>query len=114
MSVVICGKIVIVGIGSVGVGEVLGYSVIELFGQVLFKVIVDVGLKFFDIDVVFVVISFYVFFILLVVEYFGICLKFVDGINIGGFSFELYLLQVILVLEVGFCDVVLICYGFNQ
>lgn len=108
------GKAAIVGMATAGIGEAHGYSAIELLGQAAVSAVKDAGLTLGDVDGVFASTSSHLFATMSAVEYLGLKPRFFDGTNVGGSSFELYLMQATMALEAGLCDVALVCYGSNQ
>lgn len=108
------GKAAIVGMATAGMGEAHGFSAIELLGQAAVAAVDDAGLKLSDVDGVFASTSSHLFATMSAVEYLGLKPRFFDSTNVGGSSFELYLMQATMALEAGLCDVALVCYGSNQ
>lgn len=108
------GKAAIVGMATAGMGEAYGFSAIELLGQASMAALKDAGLKLSDVDGVFASTSSHLFATMSAVEHLGLKPRYFDSTNVGGSSFELYLMQATMALEAGLCDVALVCYGSNQ
>lgn len=108
------GKSAIVGAATAGVGEANGFSAIEILAQAAVAALADAGLKLSDVDAVFAATGQHVSPSMTVTEYLGLKPRFFDSTNVGGSSFEAHLLQAAMALELGECDVALICYGSNQ
>ncbi len=114
MSHPIRGKAAIVGIGSFGCGEAPGFTSMELLCQSALLALDDAGIALAEVDGVFAATGTHAFPTMNVAEYLGIRPRYFDGTNVGGSSFEQYMLNAALALEAGLCNVALIAYGSNQ
>jgi acetyl-CoA acetyltransferase len=114
MSHSIRGRTAVAGIGTFNVGNVPGFNPTENMAGAALRAIADAGLQIGDVDAVFSATGVHAFPTLSVCEYLGIRPRFVGGVNTGGSSFEIHIMEAALALEAGLCDVALICYGSNQ
>ncbi|CAN5625681.1 thiolase [soil metagenome] len=108
------GRAAIVGVGQAGLGEMPGYSALEILGLAVREALADCGLRLGDVDGLFTGSSYHFMPTLSVAEYLGIRPRFSDGSMVGGSSFVAHLLHAALALDAGLCDVALIAYGSNQ
>ena len=114
MSRSIRARTAVVGIGTFNVGNVPGFNPTENMAGAALRAIADAGLQIGDVDAVFGATGAHAFPTLSVCEYLGIRPRFVGGVNTGGSSFEIHVMEAALALDAGLCDVALIAYGSNQ
>lgn len=108
------GRAAIAGIATAGTGEAPGRTSIEILGEAAIAALADAGLSLTEVDGVFAATGVHGLPALSVAEYLGLKPRYIEGTNIGGSSFENYLLQAAAALDAGLCDVALIAYGSNQ
>jgi acetyl-CoA acetyltransferase len=108
------GSAAIVGVGTAGVGLAPGRSQLELIAEASKIALDEAGLTMRDVDGLFTASLVNFFPTLTTAEYLGIRPAVTVGTNLGGASFEDYVIQATLALEAGLCKVALICYGSNQ
>ena len=108
------GKSAIVGVGHAGFGEAHGQSAYDIMAQSSLAALADAGLKLSDEDGLFCTMMEDSMPVLMAAEYLGITPRHIDGTMTGGSSFVNYLSSATMALEMGLCDVALICYGSNQ
>lgn len=108
------GKSAIVGVGHAGFGEAHGQSAYDIMAQSSLAALADAGLKLSDVDGLFCTMMEDSMPVLMAAEYLGITPRYIDGTMTGGSSFVNYLTSATMALEMGLCDVALICYGSNQ
>lgn len=108
------GKSAIVGVGHAGFGEAHGQSAYDVMAQSSLAALADAGLKLSDVDGLFCTMMEDSMPVLMAAEYLGIIPRHIDGTMTGGSSFVNYLTSATMALEMGLCDVALICYGSNQ
>ncbi|WP_456387965.1 thiolase [Profundibacter sp.] len=108
------GKSAIVGVGHAGFGEAHGQTAYDIMAQSSFAALKDAGLKLSDVDGLFCTMMEDSMPVLMAAEYLGITPRYIDGTMTGGSSFVNYLTSATMALEMGLCDVALICYGSNQ
>ena len=108
------GKSAIVGVGHAGFGEAHGLTAYEIMAQSSLTALADAGLKLSDVDGLFCTMMEDSMPVVMAAEYLGITPRYIDGTMSGGSSFVNYLTSATMALEMGQCDVALICYGSNQ
>ena len=108
------GSAAIVGAGTAGVGLAPGRSHLELIAEASKIALDEAGLSMRDVDGLFTASLVNFFPTLTTAEYLGIRPMVTVGTNLGGASFEDYVIQAALALQAGLCKVALICYGSNQ
>ena len=113
MPATLRGQSAVVGIGLSPLGDVPGWTHLELMAQASERALADAGLSKADIDGVFAVIEPASLPVPAVCEYLGIRPKVVEGTMLGGSSFLNFLQWAALALQAGLCNVALIAYGSN-
>jgi acetyl-CoA acetyltransferase len=108
------GSAAIVGVGTAGVGLAPGKSHLELIAEASKIALDEAGLTMRDVDGLFTASLVNFFPTLTTAEYLGIRPAVTVGTNLGGASFEDYVIQAAMALKAGLCKVALICYGSNQ
>lgn len=108
------GKAAFVGVGLAGIGLAPGFSHLDLIGLAVSDALADAGIGKDEVDGLFTANMDNILPTLVVAEYLGIRPKVAIGTNTGGNSFVDHALWAALSLQVGLCDVALICYGSTQ
>lgn len=108
------GRAAIVGLGLAGLGQAPGHSHLELLGAAVSAALQDAGIPLSSVDGLFTANSINFLPALSTADYLGIKPKHTVATNIGGCSFLEYVLSATIALELGLCNVALICYGSNQ
>ena len=107
------GKMAVAGIGSAGIGEAPGWQPLELMGAAAVNALSDAGLTLADVDGLCATTGSHYFATMSAAEYLGIKPRFTSCDMNGGSSFMSQVLQAAMAIEMGLCDVMLICYGSN-
>lgn len=107
------GSTAIVGIGEAGIGTGMGYTHLELLSLAVSDALAEANVNLDQVDGLFTANLVNFFPTLTVAEYLGISPTVMDGTNLGGGSFENFLMSAALALNAGLCSVALICYGSN-
>lgn len=105
--------VVIIGVGEAGIGAGGGHTHLELLAEACNEALSEADLGLASVDGLFTTNLVNFFPTLTVAEYLGIQPHYMDGTNLGGGSFESYMLSAALALNAGLCSVALICYGSN-
>lgn len=108
------GSAAIAGVGTAGVGLAPGRSHLELIAEAAKIALDEAGLTLQDVDGLFTASLVNFFPTLTTAEYLGLKPAVTIGTNLGGASFEDYVIQAAMALNAGLCKVALICYGSNQ
>lgn len=108
------GRSAIVSAATHGIGEMTGFTSLELAVGASIKALNAVGLKPSDVDGLFIGLPDEFLSGLALAEYLGIRPKLTDNNRTGGSAFLTHAFWAALALEAGACDVALICYGSNQ
>ncbi|WP_245615500.1 thiolase [Afifella pfennigii] len=108
------GAAAIVGAGTAGIGLAPGRSHLELIAEASKQALEEAGLTMRDVDGLFTASLVNFFPTLTTAEYLGLKPAVTVGTNLGGASFEDYVIQAAMALQAGLCKVALICYGSNQ
>jgi len=104
----------IAGLATFGIGEMPGFSSIELAAQAGLMAVHDAGYQINQVDAVFCCLPDDLFGGLALAEYFGIHPKFTDSNRTGGSSFVSHIITATMMIEAGYIDTALIAYGSNQ
>jgi acetyl-CoA acetyltransferase len=107
------GATAVVGVGLAGIGQMPGFTHLDLLGQAVGAALADCGLGLCDIDGLFTANMVNILPTLTVAEYLGIRPQVAVGTNTGGNSFVDHLLWASLAIQAGLCRTALICYGSN-
>ncbi len=108
------GASAVVGVGLSRFGDLAGRNHMEIMAEAVHHALADAGLGIHDVDGIFASNFVDQLTPLVVAEYFGIKVDFMDGSNLGGSAFVNSLLSAALALKHGLCNVALICYGSNS
>lgn len=108
------GGVAVVGVGKAGMGSAPGFNSLELMAQAVRRALDDSGLSLSDVDGLYVSSTTNAMPTVSAAEYLGIHPRHAAGTFIGGSAFVAGVLDAMLALEAGLCDVALIAYGSNQ
>ncbi|MBU0537159.1 MAG: thiolase [Gammaproteobacteria bacterium] len=108
------GKSAIVGAATFGMGEAHGYKAMDLVARSAHLALADANLKLSDVDGLFVCTGDDALSGLAAAEYLGIRPRFTDNNRTGGSAFFSHAINAAILLEMGYIDTALICYGSNQ
>ncbi|HYF20362.1 MAG TPA: acetyl-CoA acetyltransferase [Ramlibacter sp.] len=108
------GKSAIVSGATYGTGEAPGHTNMELAVKASKKALDQVGLKFSDVDGLFICLPDDILSGLTFSEYVGIQPRVMDNNRVGGSSFLTHAMWAAYAIDSGQCDVALITYGSNQ
>lgn len=104
----------IAGLATFGIGEMPGWTSMELTAKAALLAIADAGLALPDIDALFVCQPDDFFAGLSFAEHLGIHPRYTDNNRTGGSGFMSHIASAALMLEAGYIDCALIAYGSNQ
>jgi len=104
----------IAGLATFGIGEMPGFSSIELTAQAGLVAVKDAGLSLDQVDGVFCCLPDDLFGGLALAEYYGIRPRFTDNNRTGGSSFVSHIITAAMMIDAGYIDNALIAYGSNQ
>lgn len=104
----------IAGLSTFGVGEMPGFSSIEMAAQAGLLAVQDAGLTINQVDAVFCCLPDDLFGGLALAEYLGLHPRFTDSNRTGGSSFASHIITAAIMIEAGYIDNALIAYGSNQ
>jgi acetyl-CoA acetyltransferase len=108
------GRTAIVGIGNTKRWNAPGRTPFDQLQEAAVLALEDCGLRMNQVDGLFCAMSTSGLPVLNVAERLGIKPKHADGTMVGGASFLFHLQSAMAALELGLCEVALICYGSNQ
>ncbi len=108
------GSAAIVGVGTAGIGEARSRTHLELMAEASLEALDEAGLSLKDVDGLFTASLVNFFPTLTNGEYLALRPDVAVGTNLGGASFEDYVIWAAAALKLGLCKVALICYGSNQ
>ncbi|KHK93185.1 acetyl-CoA acetyltransferase [Novosphingobium malaysiense] len=108
------GRTAIAGLATFGVGEMPGYSSIELTAKAGLQALEDSGLSLRDVDALYICQPDDFFAGLTFAEYLGIQPRYTDNNRTGGSAFMSHMASAALALDAGYIDCALIAYGSNQ
>lgn len=108
------GRGAIVGIGNTRRWNAPGRTPFDQLQEAAVLALEDCGLRMSQIDGLFCAMSTSGLPVLNVAERLGIKPRHADGTMVGGASFLFHLQSALMALELGLCEVALICYGSNQ
>jgi len=114
MSHPLRGKIAAIGIGTTPKWDNPGLDALDQLAIAVHAACDDAGIAVKDIDGLFAGSLTHAMPVLSTAEYLGLQPRILEGTNIGGSSFNAYLLQAMLALDAGLCSIACICYGSNQ
>jgi acetyl-CoA acetyltransferase len=108
------GRTAIVGIGNTRRWNAPGRTPFDQLQEAAVLALEDCGLAMHQVDGLFCAMSTSGLPVLNVAERLGIRPRHADGTMVGGASFLFHLQSAMAALELGLCEVALICYGSNQ
>ncbi|KQM21043.1 acetyl-CoA acetyltransferase [Novosphingobium sp. Leaf2] len=108
------GRTAIAGLATFGVGEMPGYTSMELTAQAALLAIADAGLTLPDVDALFICQPDDFFAGLSFAQYLGLQPRYTDNNRTGGSSFMSHMAVAAMMLDAGYIDCALIAYGSNQ
>lgn len=108
------GKVSVAGAATFGIGEMPGYSTIELAAKAANLALADAAIPLHDVDGLFIALPDDLFAGLSLAQYLGIHPRFTDNNRAGGASFMSHLVTATLMLDAGYLDCAVIAYGSNQ
>jgi acetyl-CoA acetyltransferase len=108
------GRAAIAGLATFGVGEMPGYTSMELTAQAALLAVGDAGLTLPEVDALFICQPDDFFAGLSFAEYLGLQPRYTDNNRTGGSAFMSHMAVAALMLEAGYIDCALIAYGSNQ
>jgi acetyl-CoA acetyltransferase len=114
MSHPLRGRTAIVGIGNTRRWNAPGRTPFDQLQEAAVLALEDCGLRMDQVDGLFCAMSTSGLPVLNVAERLGIKPRHADGTMVGGASFLFHLQSAMAALELGLCEVALICYGSNQ
>jgi acetyl-CoA acetyltransferase len=104
----------IAGIATFGLGEMPGYSSMELTAQAALLAVADAGLTLRQVDALFICQPDDFFAGLSFAEYLGLQPRYTDNNRTGGSAFMSHMAVAAMMLDAGYIDCALIAYGSNQ
>lgn len=108
------GAVAVAGVGHAGLGQVAGYTEMEILVQAAQRAVADAGLTMRDIDGICTASVAAPMWAMPVIEHLGIRPTFIDSTMLGGSSFVAHLMPALHALASGQCNAVLVCYGSTQ
>lgn len=108
------GKVSVAGAATFGIGEMPGYSTIELAAKAARLALDDAAIPLASVDGLFIALPDDLFAGLSLAQYLGIHPRFTDNNRAGGASFMSHLVTATLMLDAGYLDCAVIAYGSNQ
>lgn len=104
----------IAGLATFGLGEMPGYSSMELTAQAALLALADAGLTMPQVDALFICQPDDLFAGLSFAEYLGLQPRYTDNNRTGGSAFMSHMAVAAMMLDAGYIDCALIAYGSNQ
>ena len=104
----------ITGLATFGIGEMSGFSSIELAAKAGLLALEDAGLSLDQVDALFCCLPDDLFGGLALADYYGIHPSFTDSNRTGGSSFVSHIITASMMLDAGYIDSALVAYGSNQ
>lgn len=104
----------IAGLATFGLGEMPGYSSMELTAQAALLAVADAGLTMQQVDALFICQPDDFFAGLSFAEYLGLQPRYTDNNRTGGSAFMSHMAVAAMMLDAGYIDCALIAYGSNQ
>jgi acetyl-CoA acetyltransferase len=108
------GAVSIIGIGLSRLGNVPGYTAMELLAEAVEAALKDSALSLKDIDGLFGCTMGNIMPTVSMTEALGVAPRFTDATNVGGASFLNHVISAAAAIEAGLCEIALIAYGSNQ
>lgn len=108
------GAASIAGLATFGIGEMPGFSSLELAAKASLMALDDAGADLREVDGLFGCLPADLFSTLSLAEYFRITPRFTDNNRTGGSSFISHIITASVMIDAGYLDNALIFYGSNQ
>lgn len=108
------GRTAITGLATFGIGEMPGWTSLELTAQAVHLALADAGLALDAVDALYVCQPDDFFSGLSLAEHLGIRPHYTDNNRTGGSSFMSHVASAALALDAGYIDCAVIAYGSNQ
>ncbi|MFN3425580.1 MAG: thiolase [Novosphingobium meiothermophilum] len=108
------GRTAVVGSATFGVGEMPGYSALEIAANAVRRALADADISLPEVDGLFIALPDDLFGGLSLAQYLGIHPRFTDNNRAGGASFMSHLVTAVMMLDAGYLDCAVIAYGANQ
>nr|WP_120075299.1 acetyl-CoA acetyltransferase [Aurantiacibacter odishensis] len=108
------GAASIAGLATYGVGEMPGFSSLDLAATAGLMALQDADARIQDVDALFGCLPDDLFGTLSMAEYYGISPRFTDNNRTGGSSFISHMITASIMIDAGYIDNALITYGSNQ
>jgi acetyl-CoA acetyltransferase len=108
------GRTAVAGAATFGVGELPGYSTVEMAASAVRLALRDAGISLEQVDGVFTALPDDLFGGLSLAQYLGLHPRFTDNNRAGGASFMSHLVTAVMMLDAGYLDCAVIAYGSNQ
>lgn len=107
-------KTAIAGLSTYGVGEMPGFTSLELAAKAGLLALQDAGITLRQVDALFCCLPDDLFAGLSLAEAYGIHPRFTDNNRTGGSSFVSHVITAAMMIDAGYIDTALITYGSNQ
>jgi len=108
------GNTAIVGVATHGIGEMPGFSSMELAAGAGLQAVADAGLALAQVDALFICLPDDLFAGMAFAEYLGLQPRFTDNNRTGGSAFMSHMATAAMMLDAGYIDTALIAHGSNQ
>jgi acetyl-CoA acetyltransferase len=108
------GRVSVAGAATFGIGEMPGYSTIEMAAKAAHLALDDAAIPLTDVDGLFIALADDLFAGLSLAQYLGVHPRFTDNNRAGGASFMSHVVTATLMLDAGYLDCAVIAYGSNQ
>ncbi len=108
------GAASIAGLSTFGIGEMPGWTSLELAAQAGLLAVDDAGMTMADVDALFICLPDDQLAGLSFAEYLGVAPRFTDSNRTGGSAFMSHVATASIMLAAGYIDCALIAYGANQ
>ncbi|HET8612824.1 MAG TPA: thiolase [Sphingomonas sp.] len=108
------GAAAIVGLSTFGLGEMPGWSSLELAARAGLLAVADAGIQMRDVDALFICLPDDALAGLSFAQYLGLSPRYTDCNRTGGSAFMSHVATAALMLAAGYIDTALIAYGANQ
>ena len=107
------GKTAIAGAATAGIGEMPGWTPLELMAKAANLALADAGLTMDDVDGLCATTGYNYFSSMSAAEYLGVTPRYSNCDMNGGASFMAQLWAAAMAIDAGECEVALVCYGSN-
>ncbi|WP_232495250.1 acetyl-CoA acetyltransferase [Novosphingobium kaempferiae] len=108
------GRTAIAGLATFGIGEMPGWTSMELTAQAALLAVADAGLTLPDVDALFICQPDDFFAGMSFAEHLGLQPRYTDNNRTGGSAFMSHMAVAAMLLDAGYIDCALIAYGSNQ